>query len=317
MNQSNNTLYRYTACGLNIASELVCPELRPYSGNGSDFDVRISIGPVSDRLLEPVLYDDPFSQIKPGAYLLKLDDIAKYLVLDGKEIIIDPAAGCSEELIRLYLFSQGFGSLLHQRGRLILHASAVESDRGAIIFLGRSGAGKSTLAAGFLKAGYRILADDLCVIDCSPDQGPQVCPALAQIRLWNDTLQQLDYDRQTMQRVWHKEDKYTKYLPELLASHPSKLYGIYWLDPGDVPDISILSLTKVEQFQALMKNVFRVEFIKGLGVRENVFTQITQMLGSIQVKRVVRPQSYFSLGQVIQCLEEDMALCAVLMDSRF
>ncbi|HBQ97763.1 MULTISPECIES: hypothetical protein [unclassified Roseofilum] len=82
-----NTLYRYTACGLNIASELVCPELRPYSGNDSDFDVRISVGPVSDRLIEPV-YEDWFSQIQPGAYLLKVDEIAKYLVLDGKEIIL-------------------------------------------------------------------------------------------------------------------------------------------------------------------------------------------------------------------------------------
>ncbi|MDJ1168785.1 hypothetical protein PMG71_05050 [Roseofilum sp. BLCC_M154] len=123
---------------MNIASELVCPELRPYSGNDSDFDVRISVGPVSDRLIEPV-YEDWFSQIKPGAYLLKVDEIAKYLVLDGKEIIIDPAAGCPEELIRLYLFSQGFGSLLHQRGRLILHASAVESDRGAMYISGSFG----------------------------------------------------------------------------------------------------------------------------------------------------------------------------------
>ncbi|MDJ1181921.1 hypothetical protein [Roseofilum casamattae] len=300
------TLYRYRACGLNIVSELACPELRPHSGNGSDFDVRISVGPVSDRLVGAV-YEDWFSQIKPGAYLLKVNEIAKYLAIDGKEIIIDPAAGCPEDLIRLYLFSQGFGALLHQRGHLVFHASAIDSDRGAVIFLGPSGAGKSTLAAGLLKAGYPILADDLCVVGCSPDREPQVFPALAQIRLWNDALQQLDYDRQTMQRVWHKEDKYTKYLSDLPAGQSSKLHGIYLLEPADVSTVSVISLTKVKQFEVLMRNVFRMECTNGLGVGGRMFQQVSQVLNHCQVKQVIRPQSHFCLDEVIECLEEDIA----------
>lgn len=304
--KESNTLYRYTACGLNIVSELVCSELGPYSGNGLDFDVCISVGRVGDRLIGSV-YNDGFSQIKPGAYLLKLDDIAKLFVVDGREIIVDPVPNCSQDLIRLYLFSQGFGTLLHQRGRLILHASAIDSDRGAVVFLGRSGAGKSTLAAGLLKAGYRLMADDLCVIGCSPDLEPQVFPAFTGVRLWNDALQQLGYDRQTLQQVWHKEDKYTQYLPAKLASHPSKLHSIYLLDPADLPTVSVTSLTKVEQFQALMSNVFRKEYVKGLGVEARVFQQVSQVLNYSKVKRVVRPQSHFSLDQVIQCLEEDIA----------
>ena len=304
--EENPTLYRYRACGLNIVSELVCPELSPYSGNGSDFDIRISIGRVSDCLVGAV-YEDWFSQVKPGAYLLKLDEIAKYLAIDGKEIIIDPVAGCPEDVIRLYLFSRGFGVLLHQRGCLILHASAIASDRGALVFLGPSGVGKSTLAAGLIQAGYQILADDLCAIGYSSDEELQVVPALAQLRLWNETLQQLDYDRQTMKRVWNREDKYTQYLQEFLASHPSKLHGIYLLDPADVSAVSMISLTKVEQFQALMSNIFRVEYIKGLGVREQIFRQISRVLESSQVKRLERPRGYFSLNQVIEGLENDIA----------
>ena len=305
--KESNTLYRYTACGLNIVSDLVCPELRPYSGKESDFDVSISVGHVSDRLIGSV-YNDGFSQVKPGAYLLKLDDIAKYLAIDGREIIIDPVPGCSQDLVRLYLFSQGFGALLHQRGLLILHASAIQTDRGALVFLGPSGAGKSTLAAGLVKAGYRLMADDFCAIGLSPDQEPQVFPAFTGVRLWNDTLQQLGCDRQTMQRVWHKEDKYTQFLPDKLASQESKLRAIYLLEPADLPTVSVTSLTKVEQFEALMSNVFRIEYVKGLGVGARVFKQISQILGYSKVKRLTRSRNYFSLDQVIQCLEEDIAI---------
>lgn len=304
MKESNN-LYRYTACGLNIVSELACPELCPCSGNGSDFDVRISVGLVSDRLIAAV-YNDGFSQIKPGAYLLKLDNIAKLFVVDGREIIIDPVPGCSQDLIRLYLFSQGFGVLLHQRGRLILHASAIGTELGTLVFLGPSGAGKSTLAAGLVQAGYRLMADDFCAIGLSPDRDPQVFPAFTGIRLWNDTLEKLGCDRQTMQRVWHKEDKYTQFLPDKLASHQSKLRAIYLLEPAEVPTVSVTSLTKVEQFEALMRNVFRMEYVKGLGVGSRVFRQISQVLGYSKVKRLLRPQNHFCLDQVIECLEEDI-----------
>ena len=111
-----------------------------------------------------------------------------------------------------------------------------------------------------------------------------------------------------MQRVWHKEDKYTQYLPDKLASHPSKLRAIYLLDPADVPTVSAISLSKVEQFEALLRNIFRKEQIEGLGVREKVFRQISQLLGHSKVKRLTRSQNYFCHNQVIECLEEDIAI---------
>lgn len=303
--KEHSTLYRYTSCGLNILSELCCPELGPYTGDGSDFDVKISIGSVSDQLMGAV-YNDGFSQVRPGAYLLELGDIAKYYVFDGREIVIDPVAGCPEELIRLYLFSQCLGTLLHQRGRLILHASAIDIGQGAVVFLGQSGAGKSTLAAGFLEKGYQLLADDLSVISVSPNQQVQVFPALAQVRLWSDVLQQLDYDRHTMRKVWNKEDKYTRHITENMARRPSQLCAIYQLEPADTSIASVAILTKTKQFEILMNNVFRAEYIRGLGVGETVFKQISQMLEASEVKKLVRPRHHFSLAQIIQCVVEDI-----------
>ena len=50
-------------------------------------------------------------------------------------------------------------------GRLVLHASAIESASGVIAFVGRSGAGKSTLAAASVAAGYRYVADEITAVD--------------------------------------------------------------------------------------------------------------------------------------------------------
>jgi hypothetical protein len=52
------------------------------------------------------------------------------------------------------------------RRRLLLHAGAVASTSGAVVFPGESGSGKSTLVAALCLAGFDYLSDELAVVDC-------------------------------------------------------------------------------------------------------------------------------------------------------
>ena len=300
----DNTQYHYITHGLHIVSELACPDLKLIRDDLSEPDIVIRFGEVPDRLVD-CIYDDGFSQIKPGTYLLTLDGIAKFLVSDGRDIIIQPAVGCTYEVIRLYLFSQGFGALLHQRGQLSLHASAVYTKQGAVLFMGKSGSGKSTLVAGLLKRGYQVLADDLCTIRFAVDQIPRVLPGFAQIRLWKDTIERLGYDIYTLRKVWHKEDKYTLTLPNELTDRIIPLHTIYLLNPAETEEVLIEALGPGEKLRSLLDNVFKAEYVKGLGVQETVFTQISKVLRYSRLKSVTRPRNHFSMGQLIQRLQED------------
>ena len=54
---------------------------------------------------------------------------------------------------------------LERAGLTVLHGSAVRFGSASAVFLGRSGAGKSTLAAAFVRAGHRLLTDDVVVLE--------------------------------------------------------------------------------------------------------------------------------------------------------
>jgi serine kinase of HPr protein (carbohydrate metabolism regulator) len=54
--------------------------------------------------------------------------------------------------------------LLQQRGRLVLHASAVTVDLGVVAFMGGPGWGKSTMAAAMYARGHSIVADDVTAV---------------------------------------------------------------------------------------------------------------------------------------------------------
>ena len=73
-------------------------------------------------------------------------------------------------------------TLLAMRGDLVLHASAVETPNGAVLFCGPSGRGKSTLAHACCQLGAPVLCEDGTVLELS-EAGPIAHPGPRGVRL--------------------------------------------------------------------------------------------------------------------------------------
>src|SRR5579862_9553730 len=105
--------FRYFAHGLSIASDFEIPELA--FGAGGEPEITIRAGSVPEALDQPytlgVLY-----QAATGRFLLNIPRIAGYLVVDGRSIVIERAAGADDTDVRVFLLSSVFGALLTQRG---------------------------------------------------------------------------------------------------------------------------------------------------------------------------------------------------------
>lgn len=67
------------------------------------------------------------------------------------------------------LMPYSLGHLLAGPARAVAHAGAFVLDQGAVVVLGTTGAGKSTLVYAAQRAGRRVLADDLVVIEGRDD----------------------------------------------------------------------------------------------------------------------------------------------------
>jgi hypothetical protein len=105
--------------------------------------------------------------------------------------------------LRHLLLDQVLPLVLHLRGRLALHASAVHVPRfGAIAFAGPAGAGKSTIAAALALRGCPIVADDCLVFSQSRDV-VEVVPGYPGVRLWPDAARSLRIDAGRDGRVAH------------------------------------------------------------------------------------------------------------------
>ena len=123
---------------MTLSSELELPELSPV--HNTDADVDIVFGEVPEHLPEirgsGVLYEAAYND-----FLFKFEGLGRYRVQNGNRIIIQSEKNALPEEIRLFLLGSNIGALLHQRGILTIHGSAVTNGKQTTILSGKSGAG--------------------------------------------------------------------------------------------------------------------------------------------------------------------------------
>src|SRR2546425_12251788 len=96
-----------------------------------------------------------------SGFLVRFPGLAVFLVSrDGQRVSCARRRGTRPTIVSHLFLAQVLPRALSQRGRLVLHASAVATQHGAVAFLGVAGQGKSTLSASFVGRSFPLLTDD-------------------------------------------------------------------------------------------------------------------------------------------------------------
>lgn len=268
--------------GLNVESELALPFAPDLAPDAEQDSVHVCFGEVT-----PV--DDSLTRQGEDGLQLQIEEVGRFLITSGREIIIDPAVGVSDRNLRVYLLGSAFGAILHQRGILALHANAVVIAGKAIAFIGRSGAGKSTLAAWFQAQGHVVLADDVCAICFDSDGQPFVLPGVPRLRLWKDALEHAGYDSGSFERSFDGADKYDVPAPRHVAQEAMPLGGCYWLDePETDAPLAIETLKGARAVEMLMTNTYRGQYVSMLGRSASHVQTCVQLTATVPVYRASR-----------------------------
>ncbi len=297
--------YRYFAFGLEIESQFPVPELLP--GNPElPSHVCIQFADVPDSLTAPVFSGVRF-QGSTNEFLLKVDHVAKYLVKDGNSIVIEPYTNASEKDIRLFLMGSAMGALIHQRGILPFHGSCVIIHNKVVIFSGSSGAGKSTLAASFIKKGFPLITDDVCVIALDAEGKPIVHPGYPQMKLWADSLEKMGEQTKALSLVREGIKKFNLPVHPHFHQKPEPLNGIYIISTKNTEGFNIEAVKGIDKFNALKNNTYRLNFIKGTGTTSSHFKHIEAIARMCFVKKIERPSKGFHLEDLGNLIETDLA----------
>ena len=279
--------HAYQAYGLSIRSTIELPELRS-AGSIARADLSIHSGPVTGPEL-----GERFSRLawtEAGDACLAFREAGAFLVRGGREITADPAPQADESVLRLYLLGPVLAMALHQRGWLILHASAVAINGRVTAFLGGSGWGKSTMAAALQQRGHPLVADDFIAVPVGPAAGAElrVYPGFPQLKLWPAAAASLGADVDQLPRLHPGFEKRAQRLSGGFAQAALPLEHLYVLAEGEPAGIQ--PLDKQAALVELVRHSYMSQSLPA-GNAAGHLRQCAALLGGVRLSRLQRPLS--------------------------
>ncbi len=303
----------YIVYGLRVRSELPLPELLPDPKPGDaapDIELRMGDGaggaadlssPWSLPLTDPADYHPAAPGLLPihlgrdaqGDFADVLwAPIGRCIARTGAEdgisrITLIPAANVPDDMLRLIVLGPIIGIVLHLRGWLVLHASAVELNGGAIAIMGEAGRGKSTTAGALAVHGHRLVADDVVAIPpAAPGTPVTTVPGFPQLKLWPDAATVVTDTAAALPRLVATAEKRVHRVPEQFAATPLPLRALFVLD--DAPEGASHAaplLPAADAFIELVRNAYGARTFERADAARR-FAQMGRVAATVPTRRL-------------------------------
>ena len=315
-------MFLYHAFGLEIASEIELPGMTDGSG---DPDVKFTLGKVDHTMVTGAEVEGPNYRVKDNDVYLWWDDIGKVRISKGELVTVEPASDLesADELNMIpFILGPVMALMLHQRGFLVLHGSAVNIKLGkssggidsagdemtsAVAFLGHRGNGKSTTAIHLYVAGYPLVADDILAIKFSQDGKPVVYPGYPHVRLSDEAYHQVKDRTDILTPIRTLAGKVFCDASHEFSPEPVNLERIYVIEKipeeeGGSTGISVLK--SQENLIDLIRHSVANRIFQHTSQKENLIN-CSQLVNNIKVKRLEVVHSFENISDLIQAVEGD------------
>jgi hypothetical protein len=232
--------------------------------------------------------------------------VCRFLSESGCKIIVEPAPGIDNDVLRPYILGPMFAILLRQRRLFILHASSIAINGEAIAFLGHSGWGKSTLANAFYNQGYSLLTDDVMAIQVEGNV-PIAFPSYPYVRLLPDSATFLGYDFKSLVPIHSRAPKRNNSLMRGFQQKPLPLKRLYVLENIARSQNTIEKLQLQQSLVELIRHSRVMNMLTTQEFMSSHLHQCAELLKKIPVLRLKRQHSLTVLPDIVKLVEEDLA----------
>ena len=227
----------------------------------------------------------------------------------GQRIGYELEPGCPQQDATHVLTGPVIGMAIQLAGRVILHASGMVVGGRAVAMSAPSGMGKSTLCAAFGRAGYPLLADDMLVLDSSPDAW-MARSYLPQIKLWDDSLAAFGEPADAFTPVLSWVDKRRIVVNErwgTIADGTFPLSTLYLLEPMPSPstELTIRTIPVEQAALHVMAAMYMPETLRGRRA-VTAFDAAAKMAESVPVRRLRYYRSFENLPAIREAVLRDV-----------
>ncbi len=240
----------------------------------------------------PIIMNPRFSRpnfaINDDEFYLDVRNVAQYQAIKGSKILYSLYENADKASVELFLQGSVFGAILHQQGILPFHGCSFDYKGKGILICGNSGAGKSSVTMAFCLNGARLINDDITPVRVSESQSLMI-PMKSKIKLWDDSLEQLNINRQDLVRIRPQLKKY--YIEaDIVIKEERPIDHFFILYVHNKNEYVVQELDGMKKYNALRKQIYRRSYLKGMPEREKqYFMELFKLAPSCRVTVITRP----------------------------
>ena len=290
-------MFRYSAYGLTVESDLELRGLRAVDLPSSAADVEVRRTPV---VLAEEQAKGNWHRLEPQESQLVWEGVGALLIQDGRRIHYQEASDATPGSICQAVLGPAMGLLLQQRGLVPLHASALAIDGVAIGIAGDSGMGKSTTAQALHARNHALVTDDIAALSCDGGQ-VTIRPGHAALRLWPDSLLRVDVNPAAHERL-HADTQKRRLDLNNVATEPLHLASVVVLCDGDEERLERLPATRAA-FE-LLRHFYYPELTSAVFGPSVLLQQCGEIAERLAVYRLHRRKTAEAIDGMVALIEQ-------------
>ncbi|MET0528123.1 MAG: serine kinase, partial [Microvirga sp.] len=244
---------------------------------------------------------------------LGMGNVGKFLIAGDGRVTCELLPEFPEHLAGFALLGPVMATIMHHRGNLVLHGSALEVERGAVVFLGDKGAGKSTMAGAMTTAGHALITDDVIAISADEEGRSAVVNAYPTIKLSDAALETFGADGFDLlpldAAVPAKQRARVGVAPRLERTPIVRVYILARGAADAVPHVETLPLGEAlpQLFGHSYMTRYGADPFRHDGGMVKHMRQCAALLDQAPVKRLTVPGSIARLAEAVALVEQDSA----------
>ncbi len=228
-------------------------------------------------------------------------------IRDNNTIEYELRPNADSSLLPNYILGWGMSMLFMQRGRAVIHCSALYNDKGAYLLSGLSGSGKSTMTTYLLDKGLSFMADDTSA-SLLGEKEAYATPCFPFRKLCRDMVKARNLNEEELIYIDEDKDKFLVPYEADFPDEPRKINALIFLVPGSnsenctaVEAKEIKGLAKVEVIKHAM---FLFPLFKANNNNAFLFQKCLDLAGRIPVYMITRPDEGDTREQVFNEIEK-------------
>lgn len=252
-------------------------------------DLKIMVSNIAPKAINETIFDKPHLKISENSFFLNIYNVAQFHAEKGNTINIYPNEGVDKQSIQLFLNGAALGAILLQRKILSLHGTSFVYNNKGITICGHAGAGKSSVTAAYCQEGAKLITDDISPIIVTENIA-FINPLKTTIKLWDDTLDQLEFNSNGLTQIRPSINKfYFDKIERQESNHP--LHTIIILNTHNSNEYKHNELIGIEKFNAIRNNIYRKIYLRGMPETERIICkQILVLSNYVRIHSVLRPK---------------------------